>query len=227
MRGWGGPWLPCPVPAPTRGEHRRGRLLHLREALCRETPGYRPHRGPRGRTEERKASGPPKGPSKGGRGECGARGWGRRRQALTPPLPQPPASPRSPGSPTCVLAATRGSTSVSACAQPWPGRVPPRAPASSSVPSPAEKVTSLGKDWHRPCLRCERCGKTLTPGGHAEVRGARPPTARGAGGRPEGASGGLRGSRAGPAWRLWAQSGRPEEGYEGPGSGGPRRADGP
>jgi hypothetical protein len=36
---------------------------------------------------------------------------------------------------------------------------------------PAEKVTSLGKDWHRPCLRCERCSKTLTPGGHAEVRG--------------------------------------------------------
>ncbi|XP_075048995.1 cysteine-rich protein 2-like isoform X2 [Mixophyes fleayi] len=32
----------------------------------------------------------------------------------------------------------------------------------------AEKVTSLGKDWHRPCLRCERCSKTLTPGGHAE-----------------------------------------------------------
>ncbi|KAK7905157.1 hypothetical protein WMY93_017764 [Mugilogobius chulae] len=25
----------------------------------------------------------------------------------------------------------------------------------------AEKVTSLGKDWHRPCLRCERCSKTL------------------------------------------------------------------
>ncbi|NWZ10517.1 CRIP2 protein, partial [Agelaius phoeniceus] len=35
----------------------------------------------------------------------------------------------------------------------------------------AEKVTSLGKDWHRPCLRCERCSKTLTPGGHAEVTG--------------------------------------------------------
>uniref|UniRef100_A0AAR2IXC7 LIM zinc-binding domain-containing protein n=1 Tax=Pygocentrus nattereri TaxID=42514 RepID=A0AAR2IXC7_PYGNA len=33
----------------------------------------------------------------------------------------------------------------------------------------AEKVTSLGKDWHRPCLRCERCGKTLAPGSHAEV----------------------------------------------------------
>lgn len=31
-------------------------------------------------------------------------------------------------------------------------------------------MTSLGKDWHRPCLRCERCSKTLTPGGHAEVR---------------------------------------------------------
>lgn len=35
----------------------------------------------------------------------------------------------------------------------------------------AEKVTSLGKDWHRPCLRCGRCGKTLTPGGHAEHDG--------------------------------------------------------
>ena len=37
------------------------------------------------------------------------------------------------------------------------------------VSCPAEKVTSLGKDWHRPCLKCERCKKTLTPGGHAEV----------------------------------------------------------
>lgn len=35
----------------------------------------------------------------------------------------------------------------------------------------AEKVTSLGKDWHRPCLRCERCSKTLAAGSHAEVRG--------------------------------------------------------
>lgn len=34
----------------------------------------------------------------------------------------------------------------------------------------AEKVTSLGKDWHRPCLRCEKCSKTLSPGSHAEVR---------------------------------------------------------
>ncbi|XP_072425510.1 cysteine-rich protein 2-like [Chiloscyllium punctatum] len=35
----------------------------------------------------------------------------------------------------------------------------------------AEKVTSLGKDWHRPCLRCVRCNKTLNPGGHAEHDG--------------------------------------------------------
>ncbi|KFR14486.1 Cysteine-rich protein 1, partial [Opisthocomus hoazin] len=35
----------------------------------------------------------------------------------------------------------------------------------------AEKVTSLGKDWHRPCLRCEKCNKTLTSGGHAEHEG--------------------------------------------------------
>uniref|UniRef100_A0A8D0KRP7 LIM zinc-binding domain-containing protein n=1 Tax=Strix occidentalis caurina TaxID=311401 RepID=A0A8D0KRP7_STROC len=34
----------------------------------------------------------------------------------------------------------------------------------------SEKVSSLGKDWHRPCLRCEKCNKTLTSGGHAEVR---------------------------------------------------------
>ncbi|XP_041043962.1 cysteine-rich protein 2-like isoform X1 [Carcharodon carcharias] len=35
----------------------------------------------------------------------------------------------------------------------------------------AEKVTSLGRNWHRPCLRCERCRKTLTPGGHAQHEG--------------------------------------------------------
>ncbi|KAG1972363.1 cysteine-rich protein [Pimephales promelas] len=35
----------------------------------------------------------------------------------------------------------------------------------------AEKVTSLGKDWHRPCLRCERCKKTLAAGSHAEHNG--------------------------------------------------------
>ncbi|XP_012579806.1 PREDICTED: metastasis-associated protein MTA1 [Condylura cristata] len=35
----------------------------------------------------------------------------------------------------------------------------------------AEKVSSLGKDWHKFCLKCERCSKTLTPGGHAEHDG--------------------------------------------------------
>ncbi|CAB1343086.1 unnamed protein product [Coregonus sp. 'balchen'] len=35
----------------------------------------------------------------------------------------------------------------------------------------AEKVTSLGKDWHKFCLKCERCNKTLNPGGHAEHDG--------------------------------------------------------
>ncbi|XP_053316006.1 cysteine-rich protein 3 [Spea bombifrons] len=35
----------------------------------------------------------------------------------------------------------------------------------------AEKVTSLGRNWHRPCLRCQRCNKTLTAGGHAEHDG--------------------------------------------------------
>lgn len=36
-------------------------------------------------------------------------------------------------------------------------------------PLPAEKVMSLGRNWHRPCLRCQRCRKTLTAGSHAEV----------------------------------------------------------
>nr|XP_019593912.1 PREDICTED: cysteine-rich protein 3 isoform X4 [Rhinolophus sinicus] len=35
----------------------------------------------------------------------------------------------------------------------------------------AEKVMSLGRNWHRPCLRCQRCRKTLTPGSHAEHDG--------------------------------------------------------
>ncbi|CAH8668300.1 unnamed protein product [Schistosoma rodhaini] len=33
----------------------------------------------------------------------------------------------------------------------------------------AERVNSLGKDWHRPCLKCEKCKKTLTAGSHCEV----------------------------------------------------------
>ncbi|XP_039710319.1 cysteine-rich protein 3 isoform X1 [Pteropus medius] len=35
----------------------------------------------------------------------------------------------------------------------------------------AEKVMSLGRNWHRPCLRCQRCRKTLTAGSHAEHDG--------------------------------------------------------
>uniref|UniRef100_A0A8C7SF83 LIM zinc-binding domain-containing protein n=1 Tax=Oncorhynchus mykiss TaxID=8022 RepID=A0A8C7SF83_ONCMY len=35
----------------------------------------------------------------------------------------------------------------------------------------AERVTSLGKDWHRPCLKCEKCSKTLSAGSHAEHDG--------------------------------------------------------
>ncbi|OWK08885.1 CRIP2 [Cervus elaphus hippelaphus] len=43
--------------------------------------------------------------------------------------------------------------------------------AATRLPGGAEKVSSLGKDWHRFCLRCEHCSKTLTPGGHAEHDG--------------------------------------------------------
>lgn len=38
-----------------------------------------------------------------------------------------------------------------------------------SFPVLAEKVSSLGKNWHRFCLKCERCSKILSAGGHAEV----------------------------------------------------------
>ena len=37
------------------------------------------------------------------------------------------------------------------------------------TPFVAEKATSLGKDWHKACLKCAKCKKTLSPGGHAEV----------------------------------------------------------
>ena len=33
----------------------------------------------------------------------------------------------------------------------------------------AERKTSLGKDWHGFCLKCEKCKKTLTPGQHSVV----------------------------------------------------------
>jgi len=35
----------------------------------------------------------------------------------------------------------------------------------------AERKSSLGKDWHSSCLKCERCNKVLTPGSHAEHEG--------------------------------------------------------
>lgn len=34
---------------------------------------------------------------------------------------------------------------------------------------PAERKTSLGKDWHPTCLRCDNCDRLLTPGKHSEV----------------------------------------------------------
>ncbi|XP_067563820.1 cysteine-rich protein 1 isoform X2 [Pseudorca crassidens] len=48
----------------------------------------------------------------------------------------------------------------------------PKCPKCNKEVYFAERVTSLGKDWHRPCLKCEKCGKTLTSGSHAEASGA-------------------------------------------------------
>ncbi|PWA29718.1 hypothetical protein CCH79_00007996 [Gambusia affinis] len=44
----------------------------------------------------------------------------------------------------------------------------PKPLSQSSWVGGAERVTSLGKDWHRPCLKCEKCNKTLSAGSHAE-----------------------------------------------------------
>ncbi|KAL5019323.1 hypothetical protein ScPMuIL_005045 [Solemya velum] len=35
----------------------------------------------------------------------------------------------------------------------------------------AERKTSIGKNWHPNCLKCENCGKILSPGQHAEHKG--------------------------------------------------------
>ena len=35
----------------------------------------------------------------------------------------------------------------------------------------ADKVSSLGKDWHKFCLKCERRSRTLMSGGHTERDG--------------------------------------------------------
>ncbi|XP_004681612.2 PREDICTED: cysteine-rich protein 1 [Condylura cristata] len=57
------------------------------------------------------------------------------------------------------------------CTVPRAGAAMPKCPKCDKEVYFAERVTSLGKDWHRPCLKCEKCGKTLTSGGHAEHEG--------------------------------------------------------
>ncbi|CAI4229500.1 unnamed protein product [Auanema sp. JU1783] len=49
----------------------------------------------------------------------------------------------------------------------------PNCPACSKPVYFAERVQSLGKDWHRPCLRCanNQCNKTLSAGSHSEHDG--------------------------------------------------------
>uniref|UniRef100_A0A8C7LA89 LIM zinc-binding domain-containing protein n=4 Tax=Salmoninae TaxID=504568 RepID=A0A8C7LA89_ONCKI len=47
----------------------------------------------------------------------------------------------------------------------------PKCPKCTKEVYFAERVTSLGKDWHRPCLKCEKCNKTLSAGSHAEHDG--------------------------------------------------------
>ncbi|KAI3660798.1 hypothetical protein MP638_001847 [Amoeboaphelidium occidentale] len=47
----------------------------------------------------------------------------------------------------------------------------PKCPTCTKEVYFAEKVTALGKDWHRACLKCNQCGKALTPGSFNEKDG--------------------------------------------------------
>ncbi|XP_023849768.1 cysteine-rich protein 1 [Salvelinus sp. IW2-2015] len=47
----------------------------------------------------------------------------------------------------------------------------PKCPKCTKEVYFAERVTSLGKDWHRPCLNVEKCSKTLSAGSTAEHDG--------------------------------------------------------
>jgi len=47
----------------------------------------------------------------------------------------------------------------------------PKCPKCNKEVYFAEKKTSMGKDWHAACLKCTKCNKVLTPGGHAEHDG--------------------------------------------------------
>ncbi|CAH8629862.1 unnamed protein product [Schistosoma intercalatum] len=35
----------------------------------------------------------------------------------------------------------------------------------------AERIETLGKDWHRSCLKCGRCYRSITPGYHCKRNG--------------------------------------------------------
>ncbi|XP_066451525.1 cysteine-rich protein 3 [Eleutherodactylus coqui] len=77
-----------------------------------------------------------------------------------PPLPTSPARTNLSKPPTRVVTPTRTFAGEKALC-----------PGCGEPVYFAEKVMSLGRNWHRPCLRCQRCNKTLTAGGHAEHDG--------------------------------------------------------
>ncbi|XP_061255361.1 cysteine-rich protein 1-like, partial [Bos javanicus] len=54
------------------------------------------------------------------------------------------------------------------------GATVPRCPVRNKEVYFAERVTSLGKDWHWPCLKRERCGKMLPRGGDQVEHEGRP-----------------------------------------------------
>eukprot|EP00050_Salpingoeca_kvevrii_P005819 m.285841 g.285841 ORF g.285841 m.285841 type:complete len:84 (+) comp11461_c0_seq1:46-297(+) len=47
---------------------------------------------------------------------------------------------------------------------PWKPPTNPKCPKCDKDVFFAERVQALGKDWHKLCLKCGKCGKTLDSG---------------------------------------------------------------
>eukprot|EP00049_Salpingoeca_infusionum_P017189 m.352062 g.352062 ORF g.352062 m.352062 type:complete len:95 (+) comp16430_c0_seq1:118-402(+) len=54
---------------------------------------------------------------------------------------------------------------------PWKPPAQAKCPSCDKAVYFAEKVTALGKDWHKMCLKCQKCGKTLANGSFLEHEG--------------------------------------------------------
>lgn len=54
---------------------------------------------------------------------------------------------------------------------PWKPPEAPKCPRCNKSVYAAEKITQLGRDWHKACLRCAGCDTPLAPGNLQEHEG--------------------------------------------------------